>query len=121
VPAKETARVADDSVIYYSNYPSAADQGHTIAAPGVCITSTSVGGGYAIASGTSFAAPHVAGVAASCVASGLCAGLGPSDIAMKVLNDAAAFTSEYPGFGFAGDPTRPQGSRSFGYLVRAGG
>jgi subtilisin len=121
VPAKEASRVADDSAIYWSNYPSPADQAHTIAAPGICITSTSVGGGYAVASGTSFAAPHVTGVVASCVASGLCAGIAASDIAAKVLNDSQAFTSQYPDFGFVGDPLRPQAGKSFGYLVRAGG
>jgi subtilisin len=121
VPAKDSLRVADDTVIYYSNYTSSADDAHTIAAPGICITSTAASGGYAVASGTSFAAHHVTGVTASCLASGLCAGLTPSDIAAKVVGDAAAFTSEHPDFGFAGDPLRPQASKSFGYLVREGG
>ena len=124
MPAKETGRVADDTVIYYSNYASPADESHTIAAPGVCITSTRAGGGYAITSGTSFAAPHATGVVASCVASGLCAGLTPPDIAAKLLTDAATFTSQYPDFGFGGDPLplhTPQAGKCFGYLVRADG
>jgi subtilisin len=121
VPAKETSKVADDTVIYYSNYATPADQSHTLAAPGICITSTSAGGGYAITSGTSFAAPHVTGVVASCLASGLCAGLTATDTAAKVLGDAAAFTSDYPRFGFTGDPLRAQPGKSFGYLVRAAG
>jgi subtilisin family serine protease len=121
VPAKDASRVADDSAIYWSNYASRADQTHTIAAPGICITSTSPGGAYAVASGTSFAAPHVTGVVASCLASGLCARLTPSEIMAKVLSDAAAFTARYPDFGFDGDPLRPQTDTTFGYLVRAGG
>jgi subtilisin family serine protease len=42
-----------------------------IAAPGVSTTMTSRGGGYASASGTSFASPHVAGTAALVIASGV--------------------------------------------------
>jgi subtilisin len=137
VPAKETSRVADDSATYFSNYASPADAGHTIAAPGVCITSTRAGGGYAVATGTSFAAPHVSGVVASvwasCMASGPCASLKPSDVSATVRNDvinaAAEFNVAYSlpglGFGFAGDPLHPldppQPNKTFGYLVRAGG
>lgn len=49
----------DDSFAAYSNY------GHlvAIAAPGSCILSTAVGGGTVRYSGTSVAAPHVAGAA----------------------------------------------------------
>jgi subtilisin len=54
----------DDTFAAYSNWGSAVD----IAAPGTCIQTTAPGGGTVIATGTSLAAPHVAGAAALYVA-----------------------------------------------------
>jgi subtilisin len=52
--------VTDDTLAYFSNFGSVVD----IAAPGVDILSTYNGTEYAVESGTSATAPHVAGAAA---------------------------------------------------------
>lgn len=50
----------DDTLAWYSNYGAVVD----MVAPGTCIESAYKNGGYAILSGSSQAAPHVAGAAA---------------------------------------------------------
>lgn len=53
-----------NTIADFSNRAGPTLQDVYVVAPGVLVTSTGVGGGYVIASGTSFAAPHVAGAMA---------------------------------------------------------
>lgn len=110
----------DDTAADFSNYttPGSSDVSHTIDGPGVCILSTWKGGGYNTISGTSMASPHVAGVAALCIAVGPCGSMSPSQVIARLRNDAAARPASY---GFVGDPNNPISGRYYGYLVYAGG
>jgi subtilisin len=113
----------DDRASANSSWAYDEDKTHILAAPGSCITSTSNLGGTVVMSGSSMAAPHVAGTVALCLDRGTCSGT-PADIMQRVRADAAARPSTY---GFDGDPFRPivaQGSgitQNYGYLVYAGG
>ncbi len=101
------------------------DAGHTIAAPGTCIYSTLPGGTYGNKSGTSMASPHIAGMAALCIAAGKCTGT-PSDIMNKLRTDAQTKTKSTTSgtyYGFREDPHRvtSTGSRFYGYMGYAQG
>jgi subtilisin len=79
----------DDHLASFSNYGGAVD----LAAPGVCIESTYMGGGYATLSGTSMAAPHVAGAAARYIGTNPLAR--PADVRAALI--AAAEPGPIPG------------------------
>jgi subtilisin family serine protease len=111
-----SAREQDDTAASFSDYAVAgsADAEHTIAAPGVCITSTWNDGKTKSISGTSMASPHVAGLVARCIDAGPCAGMTPARIIAKLRADAAARPA---GQGFIGDTHRPVDGRFYGNLV----
>jgi len=117
-PACEPGEI-DDSFATFSNFATVpADIAHIVAAPGVCIISTGLGGGEHTGSGTSAATPHVTGVVALCMGEpgrpGACAEMTPAEVVEQIRADAA--TKATPENGFLGDPFRPLGV-SYGHLV----
>lgn len=111
----------DDTAADFSNFTTIGsnDERHTIAAPGVCINSTWKGRSYNILSGTSMAAPHIAGTVALCIASKACSGLTPSQIITKLRNNAAAQPTSY-GFKYFSNSLNDT-TRYYGHLGYAGG
>jgi subtilisin len=114
----------DDKFASFSNFATlAADQAHTIAAPGVCVLSDWLNNTTNTISGTSMSAPHVTGTVAECIndngVNGPCAGLSPAQIIQKIRSDAAAHATAANGFN--GDPNHPVAGRYYGFLVYAGG
>lgn len=116
---------ADDRYATFSNYAATAGgAAHTVAAPGVCVSSTWRKGGYSTISGTSMASPAVAGAVALCLneggTAGPCSGLAPAQLIQRVRSDAMSRTDASFAYGFTGDPLRPLSGRYFGYLAWAG-
>lgn len=86
----------DDRFASFSNYGADVD----IAAPGRCVRSTTRGGGTGLMSGTSMAAPHVAGAAALYRAEA--PGASPAQVRDWLLSTASR--AQGSAYGFTGDP-----------------
>lgn len=110
---------ADDHPAFFSNFASQRkDREHTLAGPGVCITSTSIlPGGYTVMNGTSFASPAVAGSVALCISSKQCKGSG-KDVMSRFLDLTKSYNQKHRGFGFEGDPFHPVTGQYYGYLAQ---
>ena len=109
----------DDRPAFFSNFASKSkDKAHTVAGPGVCITSTSIAPeGYAVAHGTSFASPVVAGSLALCISEGECEGSG-KEVMSQFMDLTAAYNKKHRDFGFDGDPLSPMDGQYYGYLAQ---
>jgi subtilisin len=96
-----TMRGPDDSLADFSNFGPDVD----LAAPGVDILSTALGGGYAYGYGTSMAAPHAAGAAALFLANH--PGSSPAEVKRHLLS-AKLGLSQQRILGDPGDLTIPR-------------
>lgn len=89
----------DDTFAEFSSNGPAVD----MAAPGVSILSTYMGGGYAIGFGTSFSAPHVAGAIARLLMDGYDGPAESGDVVAAMLAGGFAVAQDSE-CGFTGDP-----------------
>lgn len=115
----------DDTPASFSDYAAtAAGQAHTIAAPGVCISSTVPPSSYSSDwSGTSMAAPHMAGAVALCInesgVDGRCASMTPAQTITYLRSDAQTYNNGNPDYGFTNDPiSNPIAGKYYGFLTR---
>ncbi|KAF6257327.1 peptidase S8/S53 domain-containing protein [Scenedesmus sp. NREL 46B-D3] len=108
---------------FLSEPATMAEKGGIMAAPGNAIKSTisyaREASGYRELSGTSMAAPHIAGVAAACLACGACAEA--TGYANSALLQAAARErlGAQPAYGFSGDSRTRDAARYYGNLAFA--
>jgi subtilisin family serine protease len=120
-PCNDGPTFVDDTPAPFSNFAvSQEDSAHTLAAPGVCVSSDYFGSNVATDSGTSFASPFGAGVVALCIAHGPCGGLSAKETLRKVVNETARYNTRHPSWGFSGDPLRPVTGKYYGWLLQAG-
>ncbi len=113
---------ADDSYLARSSFAeTSAGANHVIAAPGFCIQSTTIDGGYATRTGTSMAAPHVAGAVALCIdqagVAGRCADVSPRNVIDNLRRHGFDRRAVAQDSGFTGDPFSPLSGKYFGFLV----
>ena len=106
----------DDSFACFSNY----GEDVNIAAPGVNILSTALGGGTATMSGTSMASPHVAGAAALHIASNGKPTNATEALAVRAALVAAG-TDQNHVDGFTGDPNYAEPLLNVATLSGSGG
>jgi len=116
----------DDREAPFSNFAAtAAGRAHTIAAPGTCIRSTWLAGGYRTISGTSMASPAMTGVTALChgevgSAAGPCQTRTPAQNITYLRQLALNYNTANPDYGFLHDPAHtPIAATYYGYLTRA--
>jgi subtilisin len=108
---------SDDSYALYSDYPDAAEEAHTVAAPGTCVHALRPNNpNLSWWTGTSMASPMVAGLVANCIYWGSCTG-SASQIQSKIYNDAYNYAQNNQAYGYNGDPWHRVNGHSYGPLI----